>query len=123
MDANQGFPIVIASEKAIYITELAVFNGTNTQAATMRFGIVPAGTERIGGTPHYEMAQIDFFPLGNLTADTTASTQTEALVAVGIPVKGQFSYIVVPPGGILVAYPSVALNGTMLQTAIGWQHA
>lgn len=124
MDANQGFPIVIATDKPIKITQLAVFSITNTANATMGFGIIPAGAERIGGTPNYQMDQVDFFALGILSSSVGPSTPTSPLTAVGIPTKGQFSEIIVPPGGILVAYAvDIALNGNLGMTATGYCYA
>tara|TARA_R110002012_G_C11660299_1_gene612158 strand:+ start:3679 stop:4098 length:420 start_codon:yes stop_codon:yes gene_type:complete len=122
IDANQGVPIVVATDKPIVITQLAVFNITNTTIATPTWGIVPAGTERIGGTPHYQMDQIDFFALGNV-ASAVAGSSVQATVGAGIPSKGFFSKIIVPPGGILVCYFESALNGTIGNTATGYCYA
>ena len=120
IDANQGVPIVVASDKPIVITQLAAFNITNTVLATPNWSIVPAGSERIGGTPHYQMDQIDHFPLGNVAS---AINSTFHITGAGIPSKSGYSKIIVPPGGILVCYFETALNGTIENTATGYCYA
>ena len=122
IDADQGVPIVAATDKPIFITQLECHSITNTAVATPHWGIVPAGAERIAGTPHYQIDQIDFFPLGSLSVSMGTSS-ARASVGVGIPAKGAYSKVIVPPGGILVCYFETALNGTMGNSATGFCYA
>ena len=123
IDANQGIPIVTATDRPIYITQLSIFSITNTANATMAYAIVPSGAERIGGTPHYQVDQLDIFSIGLTQGSVGPTSQTLPVGVVGMPTKGSFSYVVVPPGGILVAYPDIALNGTIGHTATGYCYA
>lgn len=126
-DVSFGYPAVHAPpHKALCLTQLAVFNLTNTAGTEIVFSIVANGKPPnfAGGT--YDMANIEHFTIGNVQAQLTGSSPEAPLQYIGFPTKGPGGtggVIYLPPGSILVGYPSAAgnLNGTIQFTAIGYE--
>ena len=126
-DTAFGYPAVHAPpHKALCLTQLAVFNLTNTVGTEIVFSIVPNGKQSNFANGSYDMANTEHFTLGNVQAALTSSSQEFPLQYIGFPTKGPGGtggVIHLPPGSILVGYPSGAgnLNGTIQFTAIGYE--
>ena len=126
VDTAFAYPVLAApADKAIALTQLAVYNITNTAGGEIMFAIIPSSSPNsTQGT--YDMSAISFFPIGMANAALSNSTQVQPLVLVGVPTKGPGGtggQIVIPPAGILVGFPTAAanLNGTIEYTAIGYE--
>lgn len=126
LDAAFAYPAVIApAHKAIVLTQLAVYNLTNTAGSEIMFAIIPSSSPNAPFNS-FDMSAIPFNTLGLANAALTNSSQLMPLVIVGIPTKGPGGTggtIVIPPGGILVGFPTATanLNGTIEFTAIGYE--
>ena len=129
VDSGFGYAVVHAPpHKALCLTQLSVYNLTNTAGAEVVFAIIANGmkADGVGGAGTYNMAAIEFFGLGQVQAALTGSTQMQPLTYIGFPTKGPGGtggVIHLPPGSILVGYPSASanLNGTIQYTAIGYE--
>jgi len=122
LDAAFGYPIFQApADKAVKVTALAVFNGTNSANTEINVAILPTQTSSlIDGS--YSILDNQVFVLGLINASVTGSTVVNPLTFAGLPTKGQFTEIIVPPGAMLLAYaPTVNLNGTMEYRAIAYE--
>ena len=118
--------LVIPQSKALCLSQLAVFNLTNTIGTEIVFSIIPNGKSPNFANGSYDMAAVEHFTLGNVQAALTGSSQQAPLQYIGFPTKGPGGtggVIHLPPGSILVGYPSAAgnLNGTIQFTAIGYE--
>jgi hypothetical protein len=123
LDTGFGYPIVQSpSNKALKLTALAAVNGTNTANSEIIFYIAPYQTsDLVDGS--FELANNDFFfPLGLVSLSTGAMTGISPMGIVGIPAKGAYSEIILPPGSMLIAGTgSVNFNGTIQYSAIGYE--
>jgi hypothetical protein len=122
LDATFGYPIFQAPpNKALKVTALAVFNGTNSANTEINVAILPTKTSSlIDGS--YSILDNQVFVLGLINASVTGSTVVNPLTFAGLPTKGQFTEIIVPPGAMLLAFaPTVNLNGTMEYRAIAYE--
>lgn len=123
LDTAFGYPIVQApSDKALRITTLSAFNVTNTANSEIIMYIAPYQTPTLADGS-FELVPNDFFfPQGFVNLSTGAMTGVSPMQIVGIPAKGGFSEIMLPPGSMLVAGTgSVNLNGTVQYSAIGYE--
>jgi hypothetical protein len=123
LDTAFGYPIVQApSNKALKITSLACVNGTNTANSELIFYVAPYQTP-ILPDGSFELTLNDFFfPLGFANVQTGAMTGIAPMQIIGLPAKGAYSEIILPPGSILIAGTgSVNLNGTVQYSAIGYE--
>ena len=62
------------------------------------------------------------FVLGLINASVTGSTVVNPLTFAGLPTKGQFTEIIVPPGAKLLGFaPTINLNGTIEYRATAYE--
>tara|TARA_R110002012_G_C11656095_1_gene611743 strand:- start:1727 stop:2164 length:438 start_codon:yes stop_codon:yes gene_type:complete len=125
LDTAFGYPILQApSDKALKLTSLAAVNGTNTANSEIIFYIAPYQTPTLADGS-FDMTLNDFFfPIGLVSLSTGAMTGVSPMVMVGIPAKGAFTEIILPPGSMLIAAAgSVNFNGTIQYSAIGYDCA
>jgi len=122
-DSAFGYPIVLApSDKAIRLTACAAVNGTNTANSEIIFYIAPYQTPTLADGSFDLAANDFFFPLGLPNVSTGAATGISPITFAGIPSKGAFTEIIIPPGGMLVAgCGSVNFNGTIQYSATGYE--
>lgn len=124
IDTGFGYPIVQApSDKALKITSLACVNGTNTANTEIIFYIAPYQTSILNDGTFDMTANDFFFPLGLINLSTGAMSGLSPMGVVGIPGKGAYSEIILPPGSMLIAMPGSGanFNGTMQYSAIGYE--
>jgi len=123
LDTAFGYPVVQApSNKALKITALSAVNGTNTANSEIIFYIAPYQTSILTDGSFDMTANDFFFPIGLVNLSTGAITGVSPMAIVGIPAKGGFSTITLPPGSMLIAAAgSVNLNGTIQYSAIGYE--
>lgn len=123
LDTAFGYPIVQApSNKALKITALSAFNATNTANTELLLYIAPYQTPTLTDGS-FDMNANDFFiPIGFLSLSTGAISGISPMTFVGLPSKGAFSEIILPPGSMLIAGTgSVNLNGTIQYSGIGYE--
>jgi len=122
-DTAFGYPIIYApADKALKITSLACVNGTNTANSEIIFYIAPTQTSTLADGSFDLVANDFFFPLGLVSLSTGAMTGVSPMVIAGIPAKGAYSEIILPPGSMLIAGTgSVNFNGTIQYSATGYE--
>ncbi len=123
LDTAFGYPIIVApADKAIKVTSLAAVNGTNTANTEIIFYIAPYQTSILADGSFDLTANDFFFPLGFIALSTGAMTGISPMAVVGIPGKGAYSEITLPPGSMLIAGTgTVNFNGTIQYSAIGYE--
>ena len=122
-DAGYAYPVMQApSDKAVKITQLALYNVSNTAVCGLLYAIIPSTTSKLSdGT--YEIASNVSFPLGLLATNTTNTTIINPSTSIGNIRITAYTEVIVPPGALLVAYPDPNgnLNGTIQYQAIGYE--
>jgi len=123
LDTAFGYPIVYApADKALKITSLSCVNGTNTANSEIIFYLSPNKTSDLSDGSFDMTANDFFFPLGFVALSTGAMTGVSPMQIVGIPAKGAYSEVILPPGSMLIAAAgSVNFNGTIQYSATGYE--
>lgn len=122
LDAAFGYPIMQSPATcAIRITSLAAFNVTNSANTEIVIAILPNQTSVLPDGS-YSLIDNQVFVLGLPNAAMTGSTVVNPITFSGLPTKGAFTEIIVPPGAMLIAFaPTVNLNGTIEYRSIGYE--
>jgi len=123
IDSAFGYPIIQApSNKALKIISCAAVNATNTANSEIILYIAPYQTPTLADGSFDLAANDFFFPLGLPNISTGAATGISPVIFAGIPSKGAFTEIILPPGSMLIAgCGTVNFNGTIQYSAIGYE--
>lgn len=123
LDTAFGYPVCQSPpNKALKLTALAAVNGSNTANSEIIWYIAPYKTSTIADGSFDLTANDFFFPIGLVSLSTGAMTGISPVAIVGIPAKGAYSEIILPPGSMLIAGTgTVNLNGTIQYSAIGYE--
>lgn len=120
-DASMGTAILSSGERPRLITELAMYNGSNTAEVNMRYFLLPIASAQPDSAGQYSVTGDLFFPLGFMNADasTTANDPMHNIVANPFGAKGATTFgLIMPPESILIGAPFVNQNGTIVHKAI-----
>ena len=122
-DSGFAYPVMQApADKAIKLTSLSLFNGTNTAVCGILYAIIPSTTSALAdGT--YEMATSIVFYQGLLASNTNSATAINPSTSIGNVRITSHESLIVPPGALLVAFPDPNgnLNGTIQYQAMGYE--
>lgn len=123
MDVGFGYPIMQAPpDKAIKIVALAMFNLTNSANTEMILTLLPNSTSKLADGTYSIVDQVTF-NVGLVSASIGASTIINPVNYAALPAKGGYAFIIIPPGAILLGYPSSTsnLNGTIQWQGVGYE--
>jgi hypothetical protein len=105
------------------MTALAIYNLTNTANSEIILSIVPfQNSQLVDGT--FSIVDTPNFVLGTVSASLTSSNAVSPLTFTGLATKGPgLNLIIIPPGAILIGYPSPTsnFNGTVQAQGIGYE--
>ena len=119
-DLGYATIVLTTGQKPRLVFQLSSYNGTNTAAVTPNWSLIPAtaGTPDTNG--QIQIADNISFPLGNVNADLTSSSELFALVTLPLAAKGAWggTPITIPPNCMLVVTPHINQNGTVVHKCV-----
>ena len=122
-DTNFAYPVLSSPPtKALKLVTLSMYNVTNTATAEMFLFIIP-NTQPDLSDGTYTMAALTSFAVGVPAASLGGSSNIQPITVVGIPAKGTYGEVTMPPNSILLAMctPTANLNGTIQWSAISYE--
>jgi len=119
-DADMATPLLTTGTKPREIVQLCAFNGTNTAAAVIVYGIIPSTAATVDTNGQIQIQDLISFQLGFPNADLTDMDEQMALCVVPFGAKGAWGNgpVLIPPNCTLVGWPSINQNGTVVHKCI-----